>query len=158
MLYAEVIPATGGGTGFADMYSALDALPADEQKTLEGLRALHNLNFSRNRRHGEEPMTEAQREAVPPVDHPIIRTHPETGRKCLFLGDHAETIVGMGYDESDRNKALQAALAETVGLSMIKPGQSVYLRVNSNSGDVYPYSTSPDTLLAVGGAAFLLWL
>ena len=45
----------------------------------------------------------------------------------------------------------QAALAETIGLGMIKPGQSVYLRVNSNSGDVYPYSTSPDTILAVGG-------
>jgi uncharacterized protein (DUF362 family) len=60
-------------------------------------------------------------------------------------------LVGMGYDETDRNKALQAALAETIGLSMIKPGDSVYLRVNSNSGDLYPYSTSPDTILAIGG-------
>jgi taurine dioxygenase len=60
------------------------------------------LNFSRNRRHGEEPMTEAQRATVPPVDHPVIRTHPETGRKCVFLGDHAETIQGMEYDEGRR--------------------------------------------------------
>ena len=63
----------------------------------------------------------------------------------------AKHLVGMGYDETDRNKALQAALAETIGLGMIKPGQSVYLRVNSNSGDVYPYSTSPETILAIGG-------
>jgi len=99
MLYAERIPASGGGTGFADMYAAYDALDPEERMLLAGLRATHNLNFSRNRRHGEAPMTQAQRDKVPPVDHPIVRTHPETGRKCLFLGDHAETILGMGYDE-----------------------------------------------------------
>jgi uncharacterized protein (DUF362 family) len=60
-------------------------------------------------------------------------------------------LVGMGYHESDRGAALRAALEETVGLGMIKAGQSVCIRVNSNSGDVYPYSTSPDTLLAIGG-------
>lgn len=100
MLYAEQVPSSGGDTSFADMYSAYDALDPAEQPRLHGLRAIHNLNFSRNRRHGEEPMTEAQRNAVPPVDHPIVRTHPETGRKCLFLGDHAETIAGMDYGEA----------------------------------------------------------
>lgn len=99
MLYAERIPASGGGTMFADMYSAYDALGAAEQARLAGLRAIHNLNFSRNRRHGDEPMTEAQRSAVPPVDHPVVRTHPETGRKCIFLGDHAEVIQGWGHEE-----------------------------------------------------------
>jgi taurine dioxygenase len=97
MLFAEQIPSTGGGTGFADMYSAYAALEPTEQRRLAGLRAIHNLDFSRNRRHGEAPMTEAQRNAVPPVDHPVVRTHPETGRECLFLGDHAETIRGMDY-------------------------------------------------------------
>lgn len=99
MLYAERIPASGGGTGFADMYAAYEALDPEERTRLAGMRAVHNLNFSRNRRHGEAPMTQAQRDKVPPVDHPIVRTHPESGRKCLFLGDHAESIVGMGYDE-----------------------------------------------------------
>ena len=99
MLYAERIPASGGGTGFADMYTAHDALDAAEREGLGKLRAIHNLNFSRDRRHGEEPMTEAQRLAAPPVDHPVVRTHPETGRKCLFLGDHAESIEGMDYAE-----------------------------------------------------------
>ena len=111
MLYAEQIPATGGGTQFADMYSAYDALEPAERVRLAGLRAIHNLDFSRNRRHGEAPMTEAQRAAVPPVDHPVVRTHPETGRKCLFLGDHAETIVGMGYDEG---RALVEALNQRI--------------------------------------------
>lgn len=102
MLYAEQIPSSGGGTSFADMYSAYEALDPAERAELTRLRAIHNLNFSRNRRHGEEPMTEAQRAAVPPVGHPIVRTHPETGRKCIFLGDHAETIEGMDYAEARR--------------------------------------------------------
>lgn len=102
LLFAERIPATGGNTGFADMYGAYEALPPAERSELSQLRAIHNLNFSRNRRHGEEPMTEAQRNAVPPVDHPIVRTHPETGRKCLYLGDHAECIQGMDYEAGRR--------------------------------------------------------
>ncbi len=99
MLYAEVIPSRGGGTGFADMYSAFEAMPSDEQERLAKLRAIHNLDFSRNRRHGDEPMTDAQRKAAPPVEQPVVRTHPETGRKAMYLGDHAERIVGMGADE-----------------------------------------------------------
>ena len=102
MLYAEQIPSSGGETSFADMYSAYDALEPTEAAELATLRAIHNLNFSRNRRHGEEPMTEAQRAAVPPVDHPVVRVHPETGRKCIFLGDHAEAIQGMDYAEGRR--------------------------------------------------------
>jgi len=111
MLYAEQIPSSGGGTGWADMYSAYEALVPAEKAKLAKLRAVHNLNFSRNRRHGEDPMTEAQRTAVPPVDHPIVRTHPETGRKCLFLGDHAESIVGMDYA---KGRAFIEALNERI--------------------------------------------
>jgi alpha-ketoglutarate-dependent taurine dioxygenase len=111
MLYAEQIPSEGGDTSFADMYTAYDALGPAERARLEGLRAIHNLNFSRNRRHGEEPMSEAQRNAVPPVDHPILRTHPETGRKCVFLGDHAESIEGMDYAAG---RALIDALNERI--------------------------------------------
>lgn len=73
---------------------------------------------------------------------------PEGGEADPAAGKH---LVGLGYDETDRNAALEAALAETIGLGMIKAGESVYLRVNANSGDPYPYSTSPDTILAVGG-------
>jgi alpha-ketoglutarate-dependent 2,4-dichlorophenoxyacetate dioxygenase len=111
MLYAEQMPQSGGDTSFADMYSAYAALDPPDQARLAGLRAIHNLNFSRNRRHGEEPMTEAQRRAVPPVEHPVLRTHPETGRKCIFLGDHAETIQGMDYAQG---RAFVDALNERI--------------------------------------------
>ena len=99
IIYGEVMPQQGGETHFCDMYGAYERLDAGWKARLAGLRAVHNLDFSRTRRHGEEPLTEAQRLARPPVDHPVVRVHPETGRKCLYLGDHAEYLVGMPYDE-----------------------------------------------------------
>jgi taurine dioxygenase len=97
IIYGEVVAGEGGETHFCDMYGAYDRLSPEWKNRIENLRAVHNLDFSRTRRHGEDPMTEAQRREVPPVDHPIVRTHPDTGRKCLFLGDHAEYIAGMDY-------------------------------------------------------------
>jgi taurine dioxygenase len=99
IIYGEVMPQSGGETHFCDMYGAYERLDASWKARIAGLRAVHNLDFSRTRRHGEDPLTEAQRLAKPPVDHPVVRTHPETGRKCLYLGDHAEYIQGMPYDE-----------------------------------------------------------
>ena len=99
IIYGEVMPQSGGETHFCVMYGAYERLDASWKRRIAGLRAVHNLDFSRTRRHGEDPLTEAQRLAKPPVDHPVVRTHPETGRKCLYLGDHAEYILGMPYDE-----------------------------------------------------------
>ena len=99
IIYGEVMPETGGETHFADMYGAYERLDAKWKARIARMRAVHNLDFSRTRRHGEDPMTDAQRREKPPVDQPVVRTHPETGRKCLYLGDHAEYIVGMPYDE-----------------------------------------------------------
>jgi taurine dioxygenase len=114
IIYGEVVPASGGETHFADMYGAYERLNGAWKARIAPLRAVHNLDFSRTRRHGEDPMTEAQRQATPPVDHPVVRTHPETGRKCLYLGDHAESIVGMPYDEG-------RALIETLNELAIHP-------------------------------------
>ena len=107
IMYAEEIPANGGETWFADMYGAYERLDDTEKARLAPLRALHNLDFSRNRRHGEDPLTEAQRREKPPVAQPVVRTHPETGRRAIFLGDHAECIEGMPYEEG---RALVEAL------------------------------------------------
>jgi taurine dioxygenase len=99
IIYGEIVPATGGETHFADMYGAYDRLSDAWKRRIAGLRAVHNLDFSRTRRHGVDLMTEAQKRDAPPVEHPIVRRHPETGRTCLYLGDHAERVVGMAYDE-----------------------------------------------------------
>src|SRR5690348_17772424 len=76
IIYGEVMPerGEGGETHFCDMYGAYERLDAAWKSRIAGMRAVHNLDFSRNRRHGEEPMTEAQRLAKPPVDHPVVRT------------------------------------------------------------------------------------
>jgi taurine dioxygenase len=117
IIYGEVMPRSGGETHFCDMYGAYERLDASWKARIAGLRAVHNLDFSRNRRHGEEPMTEAQRLARPPVDHPIVRTHPETGRKLVYLGDHAESVVGMPYDEG-------RALIEELNALIVHPDLS----------------------------------
>jgi taurine dioxygenase len=114
IIYGEVVPKVGGQTHFADMYGAYERLSPAWKQRLEKLRAVHNLDFSRTRRHGEDPMTEAQKRERPPVDHPIVRTHPETHRKCVYLGDHAESIVGLPYDEG-------RALIEELNAMIIHP-------------------------------------
>jgi taurine dioxygenase len=114
MLYAEIIPANGGETHFCDMYGAYEALSDAWKQRLAGLRAVHSLDFSRSRRHGEDPMNEEQKRQVPPVDHPIVRTHPDTGRKCILLGDHAETIKDMDYAEG-------RALVEEINQLIVRP-------------------------------------
>ena len=95
------------------------------KQRIADLRAVHNLDFSRTRRHGEQPMTEAQRNEVPPVDHPIARTHPDTGRKCIYLGDHAEYVMGMDYDEG-------RALIEELNALAVHAGS--YLRAPLDAG------------------------
>jgi alpha-ketoglutarate-dependent taurine dioxygenase len=99
IIYGEVVPDAGGETHFADMTGAYRRLSPAWKARIAQLRAVHNLDFSRTRRHGEDLMTEAQRREAPPVEHPVVRVHPDTGETCLYLGDHAESIVGMPYHE-----------------------------------------------------------
>lgn len=106
-LYCEIAPGEGGETSFADMYGAYDLLSTEEQQRFATMRAVHDFTISRARRHGEDPLTPQQRAKVPPVDHPVIRIHPETGRKCVYLGDHAHYFAGM---EPDAGRAAVEAL------------------------------------------------
>ncbi len=99
IIYGEIVPETGGETWFCDTYGAYERLSDAWKKRIAGMVAVHNLDFSRTRRHGTDLMTDAQKKEAPPVEHPVVRRHPETGRTCLYLGDHAEWVVGMPYDE-----------------------------------------------------------
>jgi taurine dioxygenase len=99
ILYGIETPSVGGETQFADMISAYEALDAAMKHRLDGMRAVHDLDVSR-RRMGEPPMTPEQRRRAPPVSHPVVRTHPDTGRKALYVSGHVSHIEGLPDLES----------------------------------------------------------
>lgn len=100
ILYGIEVPRAGGDTLYADMYAAYDALDRRTKERLEGMKAVHDLDASR-RRAGEPPMTPKQRAEAPPVEHPVVRTHPETRRKILYLSRHVSHFAGLPREESD---------------------------------------------------------
>jgi alpha-ketoglutarate-dependent 2,4-dichlorophenoxyacetate dioxygenase len=94
MLYAHVIPDEGGDTEFADLRAAYDALdPAIKQK-LEGKIAIHSIWHSRSQLD-VTTYTAEERASLPPVPQRIVRTHPGSHRKTLYLAAHASHIDGM---------------------------------------------------------------
>lgn len=105
LLHARELPRTGGDTLFANMHAAWDTLPPDLQRQLDGLRAEHTYlarYAELQRRSPWRPnLTPAQIAQVQPVLQPVVRTHPETGRKALFVSEHFTTrIAGLPDDES----------------------------------------------------------
>jgi taurine dioxygenase len=102
MLYAIEIPPAGGDTGFTSMYRAYDELPEALKRRLAGLRVKHDGTYNSGGylRQGVTA-TDDPREA-PGTYHPIVCTHPETGRKCLYLGRRRNAYLeGMGLAESE---------------------------------------------------------
>jgi taurine dioxygenase len=69
------------------------------KRRLAGLRAVHDLDYSRRLSGAKQQMTPEQRRAAPPVEHDIVRVHPDTGRKCIYLGQHASHVAGMPLEE-----------------------------------------------------------
>ncbi len=90
MLYALELPSSGGATTWCDCRAAYDALSDEHKASLVGLRAVH--------RHYVEAQNQPEL-----VDHPVVITHPDSGRKSLYVGPHlTKHIVGIDAAESDR--------------------------------------------------------
>ena len=105
MLHAQDLPSEGGDTLFANMHLAWDTLPAALREAVHGLRAEHSYLVKYDELREKNPwrpkLSEAQVAEVKPVVQPVVRTHPETGRKALFVSEHFTTrIVGLPEDES----------------------------------------------------------
>ncbi len=99
MLHAVELPAQGGETQFANMAMAYTALPERLRQQIAGLRAVHSWEASRHN-SGSRPATAEQQRERPPVIHPVIRSHPDTGTNALYLGNHVSHIDGMPAEES----------------------------------------------------------
>ncbi|MFP3501307.1 TauD/TfdA dioxygenase family protein [Burkholderia sp. SIMBA_062] len=105
LLHAQELPAEGGDTLFANMHLAWDTLPAHLRRAVEGRRAEHTYLARYAELQARSPwrpnLSAGQIAQVDAVVHPVVRTHPETGRKALFVSEHFTTrIVDLPEDES----------------------------------------------------------
>ena len=95
LLSARVVPSAGGETEFADMRAAWKALDEEMRAFLLEKNAEHHYWYSQSKVGGTELLAQEDWDALPPVQHPIVRTHPATGRKNLYIGRHVSHVVGM---------------------------------------------------------------
>jgi taurine dioxygenase len=111
LLYGLEIPADGGNTYFADLHAAFEQMPDDLRAEAEGKRVVYSVLADSISK--KSPITAEQRARTPDVTQPLIRTHPYTGRKALYVSpNHYVCIEGMQQAQSD---ALFARLAEWIG-------------------------------------------
>src|SRR6059036_3347057 len=99
LLSARIVNPTGGNTEFADMRAAYDALDAATKTQIEDLVCEHSLMYSRGSL-GMLDYSDEERAMFRPVRQRLVRTHPVTGRKSLYLSSHAGGIVGMPMPEA----------------------------------------------------------
>ena len=125
LLYAKEVPVAEDGrvlgdTLFASAATAYDALPEDIRRRLGGRTTTHSYEAKHARRAKEgksdrKPISQAQKEALPPVRHPVFRTHPGSGRRCIYVvAGECEGIDGLPDAEA-------AKLLETLAAHCVKP-------------------------------------
>ncbi len=109
ILRADRVPSRGGETEYADMRAAWDDLDAATRERVDGKTGVHSYVWSQSQVGGMAALSEAEWNAVPPVEHPVVRTHPETSRKALYIGRHASHIKG---EEVEESRSLLKSLCE----------------------------------------------
>ena len=104
ILHARQVPDEDGDTLYANMYAAYDALSSDMKRRIAGLYGIYSRvkSWSINYPH-RKPLTEKQKAALPEVTHPIVRTHPDTGRKARYIGSVAELVRIKGLSEAEQS-------------------------------------------------------
>ena len=95
LLHGIEISRTGGITQFINMYMVYDELPESLKRQVEGRKARHDFSML-SRLVGSPPPTDKEKAAMPPVWHPMVRKHPVTGRKCLYISSiYNDAVEGL---------------------------------------------------------------
>lgn len=92
MLYAHQVPTRGGDTEFADLRAAWDVLPDELKSEVEDLVAIHDISYSRSQ-IGFTELLFGEGRVLPPVPQKLVRRHPGSGRRTLYLAAHASHIL-----------------------------------------------------------------
>jgi taurine dioxygenase len=101
LLHSIEIPSKGGTTWFCNMHSVYEALPEATRRKIDGKGAIHAYDTARARKRPSARNAQEMAE-TPDVEHPLVRIHPDTGRKALYLNfNRLDRIVGMERAESD---------------------------------------------------------
>ena len=112
LLHGVEISRTGGETQFTNMYKVMETMPAALRQRIEGRKARHNFEHMHTLQT-LRPLTDAERAAMPPVWHPMVRVHPVTGRESLYISPiYNDQVEGLSGAES---LALIAELAQFAG-------------------------------------------
>ncbi len=102
ILHSLEIPADGGDTSFTNMYLAYQMLPDDLKRQVEGRRAIHDNSLNSAGMLRKEYTAVTDPRETPGARHPIVRSHPVTGRQCLFLGRRTNGyVLGLEVDQSE---------------------------------------------------------
>jgi alpha-ketoglutarate-dependent taurine dioxygenase len=111
VLHAIEVPSTGGRTGYGDMRAAYDELSDSDKAALEGLNVFHSLAYSQAALGATDAKAATEPSDMNGAWHPLVRCHPATGRRSLFIGRHACQVEGMSVAEGQTllGRLLEAA-------------------------------------------------
>ena len=122
ILYSLKNPSQGGFTDFTDMYEAYDTLPTDTKEIISDLRGHHSISKLKNKRveisgarNDAIDFYKRQELEIPDVEHPLVRTHPVTGRKSLYCSPRFTIgLKGNGLDQNDADALLDELIAHSI--------------------------------------------
>jgi taurine dioxygenase len=143
MLYSIEVPSQGGNTLFANGYKAYERLPDDIKRRIEGRRALNAYDYDRAAtKRGTELA-----EGVPHYVHPVVRTHPETGRKALYVNrlmtirieglptEESEELLNLLFDHQERREFIYEHVWQPRELIMWDNRCTLHARTDFSAGE-----------------------